>query len=127
MRGRAEGGWWGVVIDAPDPSALAGFYAQVLGWQVVGDDPEHAVVAAPSGVAYLAVQRRADYVAPAWPPEPGGQQMMLHLDVEVVELEDAVADALRLGARVAPDQQEQASLRVMLDPAGHPFCLYRDG
>ncbi|WP_454049264.1 VOC family protein [Cellulomonas sp. Marseille-Q8402] len=127
MRGRAEGGWWGVVIDAPDPGALASFYAQVLGWQVVGDDPEHAVVAAPDGVAYLAVQRNHDYVAPAWPPEPGRQQMMLHLDVEVVELEDAVADAVRLGARVAPEQDGPASLRVLLDPAGHPFCLYRDG
>jgi catechol 2,3-dioxygenase-like lactoylglutathione lyase family enzyme len=106
--------------------ALAAFYARVLGWQVVGDDPDHAVVAAPSGVAYLAVQRNADYVAPVWPPEPGRQQMMLHLDVEVVELDEAVANAVRLGARVA-DQQPQASVRVLLDPAGHPFCLYRDG
>lgn len=126
MRGRADDGWWGVVIDAPEPVALAAFYARVLGWQVVGDDPDHAVVAAPSGVAYLAVQRNADYVAPVWPPEPGCQQMMLHLDVEVVELDEAVADAVRLGARVA-DQQPQASVRVLLDPAGHPFCLYRDG
>ncbi|MBU5422857.1 VOC family protein [Cellulomonas hominis] len=126
MRGRADDGWWGVVIDAPEPVALAAFYARVLGWQVVGDDPDHAVVAAPSGVAYLAVQRNADYVAPVWPPEPGRQQMMLHLDVEVVELDEAVADAVRLGARVA-DQQPQASVRVLLDPAGHPFCLYRDG
>ncbi|GEL47242.1 glyoxalase [Cellulomonas hominis] len=126
MRGRADDGWWGVVIDAPEPVALATFYARVLGWQVVGDDPDHAVVAAPSGVAYLAVQRNADYVAPVWPPEPGRQQMMLHLDVEVVELDEAVADAVRLGARVA-DQQPQASVRVLLDPAGHPFCLYRDG
>lgn len=126
MRGRADDGWWGVVIDAPEPVALAAFYARVLGWQVVGDDPDHAVVAAPSGVAYLAVQRNSDYVAPVWPPEPGRQQMMLHLDVEVVELDEAVADAVRLGARVA-DQQPQASVRVLLDPAGHPFCLYRDG
>jgi catechol 2,3-dioxygenase-like lactoylglutathione lyase family enzyme len=126
MRGRADDGWWGVVIDAPEPVALAAFYARVLGWQVVGDDPDHAVVAAPSGVAYLAVQRNADYVAPVWPPEPGRQQMMLHLDVEVVELDEAVANAVRLGARVA-DQQPQASVRVLLDPAGHPFCLYRDG
>ena len=126
MRGRAEDGWWGVVIDAPDPAALAAFYAQVLGWQVVGDDPDHAVVAAPGGVAYLAVQRNPDYRPPAWPPEPGAQQMMLHLDVEVVELEAAVEDALRLGARLAPGQSD-AALRVLVDPAGHPFCLYRDG
>lgn len=126
MRGRAEDGWWGVVIDAPDPLALAGFYAQVLGWQVVGDDPDHAVVAAPSGTAYLAVQRNPDYVPPVWPAEPGRQQMMLHLDVEVVELDEAVADALRLGAHLAA-YQALPSVRVLVDPAGHPFCLYRDG
>lgn len=123
MRGRAEDGWWGVVVDAPDPPALAAFYAHVLGWQVVGDDPEHAVVAAPSGVAYLAVRRNDDYVPPAWPPRPGEQQMMLHLDVEVLDLDDAVADAVALGARLAPEQP-QPRMRVLTDPVGHPFCLY---
>ncbi|WP_282945594.1 VOC family protein [Cellulomonas endometrii] len=126
MRGRARDGWWGVVIDAPDPAALAEFYAAVLGWQVVGDDPDHAVVAAPSGVAYLAVQRNPGYVPPVWPAEAGAPQMMLHLDVEVEQLEEAVADAVRLGARLA-EHQPQASLRVLVDPVGHPFCLYRDG
>jgi len=126
MRGRAEGGWWGVVIDAPEPCVLAAFYAQVLGWQVVGDDPEHAVVAAPSGVAYLAVQRSPDHRPPVWPQESGEQQRQVHLDVEVVDLEEAVADALRLGARLSP-YQPQPSRCVLLDPAGHPFCLYRDG
>jgi catechol 2,3-dioxygenase-like lactoylglutathione lyase family enzyme len=126
MRGRAQDGWWGIVIDAPDPAALAEFYAEVLGWQVVGDDPDHAVVAAPSGVAYLAVQRNPAYVPPVWPAVAGEPQMMLHLDVEVEELDEAVADAVRLGARLA-DQQPQASIRVLVDPVGHPFCLYRDG
>ncbi len=126
MRGRAENGWWGVVIDAPEPLALARFYAQVLGWQVVGDDPDHAVVAAPTGLVYLAVQRNPDYVPPVWPAEPGRQQMMLHLDVEVTVLDEAVADALRLGAHLTA-YRTAPSVRVLLDPAGHPFCLYRDG
>jgi catechol-2,3-dioxygenase len=73
MQGRAEDGWWGVVLDAPEPAALAAFYAEVLGWQVVGDEPDHAVVAAPSGVAYLAVQRSPDHEQPVWPAEPGRQ------------------------------------------------------
>ncbi|RMI04871.1 VOC family protein [Cellulomonas triticagri] len=126
MRGRAEDGWWGVVIDAPDALALAAFYAQVLGWQVVGDDPEHAVVAAPSGVAYLAVRHDPDYAPPTWPPRPGEQRMMLHLDVEVLDLDVAVRAAVALGARLAPEQP-QVGMRVLVDPAGHPFCLYRDG
>ena len=52
--------------------------------------------------------------------------MMMHLDVEVDDLEIAVADALALGAALAADQP-QDDVRVLLDPAGHPFCLYLGG
>ena len=51
--------------------------------------------------------------------------MMLHLDLEVPDLPAAVAGAVRAGAREA-DFQPQEDVRVMLDPAGHPFCLYID-
>lgn len=49
----------------------------------------------------------------------------MHLDVEVDELDAAVADAIALGASVA-EYQPQENVRVLLDPAGHPFCLYLD-
>jgi hypothetical protein len=49
--------------------------------------------------------------------------MMMHLDFEVVNLETAVAHALELGAEEA-EYQPQKDVRVLLDPAGHPFCLY---
>ncbi len=49
--------------------------------------------------------------------------MQLHLDVQVTDLEGAVDDAVALGATVA-ELQPQADVRVLLDPAGHPFCLY---
>ena len=49
--------------------------------------------------------------------------MMLHLDVEVSDLAASVAHALELGAEL-PDFQPQDDVRVLLDPAGHPFCLY---
>jgi hypothetical protein len=51
--------------------------------------------------------------------------MMMHLDVEVDELDAAVADAIALGASVA-GYQPQEHVRVLLGPAGHPFCLYLD-
>jgi hypothetical protein len=59
-----------------------------------------------------------------WPPAPGQQQMMLHLDLEVDDLPAAVQHALSLGATLA-DHQPQDTVRVLLDPVGHPFCLYR--
>jgi hypothetical protein len=51
---------------------------------------------------------------------------MLHLDIEVGDLDEAVADAVEKGARLA-DFQPQEKVRVMLDPVGHPFCLYLGG
>jgi hypothetical protein len=50
---------------------------------------------------------------------------MMHLDVQVGDLDSAVEEALALGATLA-DSQPQENVRVMLDPAGHPFCLCRD-
>jgi hypothetical protein len=71
------------------------------------------------------VFQRAEDLPPVWPPASGEQRTMMHLDIEVGELEAAVADAVALGARVA-DFQPQGNVRVLLDPAGHPFCLCLD-
>jgi len=49
--------------------------------------------------------------------------MMLHLDISVEDLDTGVAWALRSGATIA-GHQPQEDVRVMLDPAGHPFCLF---
>jgi catechol 2,3-dioxygenase-like lactoylglutathione lyase family enzyme len=114
-----------VVLDAPSAPALAGFYAALLGWRLVSSSPGWATIAPPDGVAYLAFQTSAGYEPPVWPPAPGRQQMMAHLDLEVSDLPAAVADAVRLGATVAT-HQPQPHVRVLLDPAGHPFCLYTD-
>jgi catechol 2,3-dioxygenase-like lactoylglutathione lyase family enzyme len=123
IRGRARDGWWGTVLDCPDARALARFYADLLGWTIEKDEPGWAALRAPESVVYLACQSSPDYVEPVWPPEPGCQQMMLHLDVEEDDLDGAVEDAVGLGARLA-EHQPQDNVRVMLDPAGHPFCLY---
>jgi len=47
----------------------------------------------------------------------------MHLDLEVSDLEAAVTHAVQLGA-MAAEHQPQDTVRVLLDPAGHPFCLY---
>jgi hypothetical protein len=49
--------------------------------------------------------------------------MMLHLDFEVTDLERETERAVALGATL-PGHQPQDNVRVLLDPAGHPFCLY---
>jgi catechol 2,3-dioxygenase-like lactoylglutathione lyase family enzyme len=124
VRSRSDEHYWGVVIEAPDAQALADFYVRLLGWRIDRDDGgDFVTIAPPSGVAYLGIQRSPEYVPPVWPAAEGHQQMMMHLDVEVADRDAAVADAVAMGARLA-DHQPQEDVRVMLDPAGHPFCLY---
>jgi predicted enzyme related to lactoylglutathione lyase len=118
--------WWGVVLDAPDGPALAEFYARLLGWQTFGDDAGFRSVAPTPDAGYnLACQTEEQYVRPVWPATPGQPQMSMHLDIEVDDLDEAVAHAEGCGAELA-SHQPQTSVRVMLDPAGHPFCLYLD-
>jgi hypothetical protein len=51
--------------------------------------------------------------------------MMMHIDIAVDDLAAAVAAAIERGARLA-EFQPQEDVRVLYDPAGHPFCLYLD-
>lgn len=118
--------YYATMIDCPDPRALAAFYASLLDWVVPFSDGDYAC-AAPPGTqqgAYpcLSFQREDDYTPPVWPGEAGAQRQMAHLDFAVTDVEGAAARAIALGATQAPAQFD-ARWRVMLDPAGHPFCL----
>jgi hypothetical protein len=123
---RTRNTWWGVVLDAPDARALAEFYARLLGWRIFPevDDGDGAAVAPSEDAGFnIACQTEPLYVRPVWPAAPGEPQMMLHLDIQVDELVESVAFAVECGAEVA-SYQPQEHVRVLLDPAGHPFCLY---
>jgi len=113
------------VLDAPDPPALGDFYARLLGWAVVDSDPTWTMVRPPGGRTGLSFQLEPAYVRPVWPGVAGEQLMMSHLDIAVDDLDAAVDWALDAGATLA-DHQPQEHVRVMLDPAGHPFCLFTD-
>ena len=125
MRSRTNGMWWGTALEAPDPHGLAEFYSALLGWPISHEEPGTAILAAPEGSIYVVFQQATDYQAPVWPPVDGEQRPMMHFDFQVGDLDSAVAEALALGASLV-DAQPQDSLRVLLDPAGHPFCLCRD-
>jgi len=117
-----------VVLDCPDPHALAKFYAGLLGRPVDpdGDDDWQSVAGNGSGVA-LAFQRPARHVPPSW---PDGAPQQLHLDLTVQDMATAHARAVELGARplepeADPAPDDPRGFRVYADPAGHPFCLCR--
>lgn len=113
-------------VDCKDPYELAKFYALLLKWEIAFHDDEWACVGAP-GVqqgAYpgITFQKNPAYQPPVWPQEPGAQQQMAHLDFAVNDLEKAVQYAIDCGATIA-EEQFSDTWKVMLDPAGHPFCL----
>jgi catechol 2,3-dioxygenase-like lactoylglutathione lyase family enzyme len=111
------------VLGCPDPRALARFYQQLLGWPIGSDDPTWVTLRPGGGAPGLSFQLETQHVPPTWPAGAGEQQMQLHLDVEVDDLAAASEFALGAGATLAAFQP-QDDVRVMLDPAGHPFCLF---
>ncbi len=108
----------GIVIDCPDPGALAAFYGALLDWKA-DVSPGWAEVRAEYGQC-ISFQQVQDYTPPRWPGQDVPQQM--HLDVIVDDLDAAEAAVTALGA-TKPGHQPGTSFRVFLDPAGHPFCL----
>ncbi len=114
-----------ICVDCADADAMADFYGRLLGWEVALREPDWVLMRDPAGGTGLSFQAEAKYREPVWPEQPDGQDKMLHLDIHVDDLDSAVAHALASGARLA-EYQPQADVRVLLDPAGHPFCLFLD-
>lgn len=113
------------VIGSPDPPRLARFYRDLLGWEITYEAAEWVKLRRRETGTGLSFQLEENHVAPTWPAGPGDQQMQTHLDVWVEDLETGVTWAIGLGARLA-EFQPQEEVRVMLDPDGHPFCLFSD-
>lgn len=110
-----------IVIDCPDPGALATFYGAMLDWKVeISSD--WADIRADYGQC-ISFQQVEAYNPPEWPTQRVPQQM--HLDVIVDDLDAAEAEVIKLGA-TKHEHQPGGSFRVFLDPAGHPFCLCVD-
>ncbi|GLP66543.1 MULTISPECIES: VOC family protein [unclassified Streptomyces] len=108
-----------VVLDCPDPRALAGFYAGVLGGTVEGEG-EWVDLKTPAGPS-LAFQAAPGFVPPKWPSADASQQF--HLDLTVPDLDAAEKEVLALGAKPLDTEDRSRTFRVYADPAGHPFCL----
>jgi catechol 2,3-dioxygenase-like lactoylglutathione lyase family enzyme len=113
----------GFVLDSPDARSLADFYHRLLGWPVRADEPGWTTLRPPYDGPGLSFASEPLYVRPTWPSTTTHQQMMMHLDIEVGDLAEAGAHALAQGATLA-GFQPQEDVRVYLDPAGHPFCLW---
>ena len=131
MSGERPVRWVGLAIDCASAPPMARFYEQVLGFTPVGDSgPRWAQLSDPASGFHLNIQGMPGYVPPTWPEQPEQQAKMMHFEVEVDDLEAAVALVIGAGGTQAPWQpptRNPARIRIMLDPAGHPFCLFLRG
>lgn len=121
-------------IGAPDPRALARFYARLLGWTVTAAEPPRPGGPPEDGWAQLRPPAGQDgptlnfeyeraWTRPQWPAAAGRPHATQHLDILAADLDASVAWAAGQGATLA-EFQPQDDVRVLLDPAGHRFCLF---
>lgn len=109
-----------ITFDCPDPAELARFYGDALGLPVAYSTDDF-ILLGQEGSAGLGFNRLADYRRPTW-PDPS-QEKQAHIELGVDDLDDAQAWLLAQGAVQPAVQPEPDRWRVLLDPAGHPFCI----
>lgn len=123
-----------ITIGTSQPHNLAHFYSQLLGRAVTSDDPPvpgdpdrggWAQIRSPTPTAGPALnfEYEKQFTRPQWPSSEAHQNATQHLDIAVDDLDSATQWAVDRGAKLA-DIQPQEHVRVLLDPDGHPFCLF---
>lgn len=108
-----------VSLDAVDPLPEAEFWRDLLGLQIIWRNDDF--VALRGAAVLITVQRVADHRVPQWPT--GEVPKQLHLELAVTDLDDGEQAAVALGATRASVQPSSDRWRVLIDPAGHPFCV----
>lgn len=107
------------------------FYQRLLGYEVIEiGGPGWAQLRDPATGLHLNIQGEENYERPTWPDRLGEPSKMLHLEVEVADLGEALAVAIEAGGTEAPWQPPERNpdrIRIMVDPAGHPLCLFLRG
>lgn len=118
----------GLIFDCDNPEALARFYAKLLGGTMCADPYGGFGVESPALKCGLGFQLDEDYQRPVWPGAKGDQLQMLHIDIRVEDRQKAMDFALSIGASMPEEQFCEPEWDVqwvtLLDPAGHPFCLF---
>jgi catechol 2,3-dioxygenase-like lactoylglutathione lyase family enzyme len=108
-----------ITLDCADPGPVSSFWRDLLGWELRYGDDTYAMLQGPSHA--LGFGRVEGYEPPAWPNPHGTKQF--HLDLAVEDISAAESRAIELGASVPADQPGGDRWRVLIEPAGHPFCL----
>jgi catechol 2,3-dioxygenase-like lactoylglutathione lyase family enzyme len=115
-----------ITFDCADAHALAGFWAEVLGWNVYFDDDPEVMVAP-------AFPPPRGNVAPTmlFIPVPEGKtaKNRMHVDIAPTDRtrDDEVQRLVALGATFVADHRtdEGAGWVVLADPEGNELCIER--
>ena len=109
-----------ITLDCAEVGPVADFWRAALGYeQVAGDGENYAMLKTENGPA-LGLGKVEDYQSPGWPNERGSKQF--HLDLATEDIDAETERLVGLGATLAEPQPGE-TWRVLLDPAGHPFCV----
>ena len=123
--------WTTITLDCADAEVLGAFYTRLFGWDIAARDGAGWVQLRNAwGGVGLNLQAEDSYEPPVWPEQPGRQAKMMHFELLVDDLDAAVQLVLGIGGTEAvhqPPDRDQTRIRVMLDPAGHPFCMFVHG
>jgi hypothetical protein len=107
--------WEQVIVDAADPVALGRWWAEALGWVVVGEESD--------GFEIRPEPDRLPGLLFTKVPEAKTAKNRLHLDFRPVDQAAEVDRLLALGARHADIGQGDESWVVLQDPEGNEFCV----
>lgn len=112
-----------LVVNSPDPSKSARFWAAAFGWQIAEEEPDEVGIA-PAGYRYPSPEAiTLDFVLV---PEPKTVKNRVHLDLATESPEDQRAEVERLialGASRVDIGQGDVTWQVFADPDGNEFCL----
>ncbi len=107
--------WYGVRVIAVDPARLARWWAEVLGYRILDEDPNRVTVGPGEGHPQLCF-------APADALGAGGR---VHLDITVDDPDAELERLVDMGAR--PIDERSGGPLVLADPEGNQFTLLRTG
>jgi len=110
-----------ITVDCLDPRPMIDFYAQAFSAKTSHEDDTGAWIHLDDGPLIL-IRRVEDYRPPTWPDQD--VPIQFHLELWIDDLDEAEERLQALGAVTCDFQphRDQGNV-VMLDPAGHPFCI----
>ena len=110
-------------LDCQDGEALSAFWAEVLGYSLLGPHGEYWSLIPPESVQEpWFVLQQVD--------EPKSGKNRMHLDIHVTDLDGEAQRLEALGARRVsgePVAMGSFSWLVMADPEGNEFCIVHPG